>query len=336
MRLVMMGTGPFAVPTFESLLDSSHEVLALVTRPAPLNHKRVAVPVNPMRQVAEKRGLPVYDPQSINTDESRDWLAQWQADLLVVCDYGQILSSATLATTRLGGINLHGSLLPRYRGAAPVQWAVYHGDPETGVAVIHMTPLLDGGPILTLRRTAIEPQETAADLEPRLAQLGVPAVLEAMETLAHWDGTSPLGQPQDAAQASKAPRLSKALGQIDWHQSARQIRNQIRAFQPWPGAYTDWLTPKGEWLRLILQQVAEEPLPASDVTPAAGEIVRADQTQLWVATGTGALRIERLQPASKRSMAVAEFLRGHPVQKGQRLGRPPVASETTTAEHRGE
>lgn len=326
MRLVMMGTGPFAVPTCEALCDSTHQVVAVVTRPAVPSRGRGPAPVNPMRAFAESRGLPVYDPPSINTDEARAWLVNWQADLLVVCDYGQILSSATLATSRLGGINLHGSLLPRYRGAAPVQWAVYHGDLETGVSVIHMTPQLDGGPILTTRRTPIGDRETAAELEPRLAQLGVPAVLEALEMLAAWDGHSPLGQLQDAAQASKAPRLSKNLGQIDWHKTARQIQQQIRAFQPWPGSYTDWQTPKGDWLRLIVQQVSDATTPPAAAAGAVcGQIVHVDRTELWVATGAGVLRLERLQPASKRSMDVAEFLRGHPMQLGQCLGMP-VAS----------
>ena len=166
MRLVMMGTGPFAVPTLESLLDSSHEVVALVTRPsvAAQTRGKTKAPPNPMRELAESRGLPVLDPVNVNEDSFRPALIALRPELLVVCDYGQILSPAALSVAPLGGINLHGSLLPKYRGAAPVQWAIWRGEQETGVTVIHMTPRLDAGPNLAQLTTAIGPAETAAEL----------------------------------------------------------------------------------------------------------------------------------------------------------------------------
>lgn len=316
MRIVMMGTGPFAVPTFQALLASGHAVVGLVTRPTPPVKGRGPAPVNPMRQAAEAGGVAVFDPPSVNSTEAHSQLAAWQADLFVVCDYGQILSSATLGLARCGGINLHGSLLPRYRGAAPVHWAIFHGDQETGVSVIHMTPQLDGGPILQLVRTPIGPDETTGELEPRLAELGVAAVVAAIGQLEHWDGVTRLGERQDASLASRAPRLTKAHGLVDWKRSARQIRDQVRAFQPWPGTYTHWHTPKGESLRLILDRVVEI-VPGS--IAGAGQVVRASAGQLWVATGDGWLGIQRLQPAGKRVLEVDEFLRGYPVQVGQSL-----------------
>ena len=163
MRIIMMGTGGFAVPTFISLLESRHTVLALVTRPPkPLRGKRRA-PVNPALEVAQSRGLSVLMPENVNSEQARIDIGAFQSDLLMVCDYGQILSPDVLQLPRLGGINLHGSLLPKYRGAAPVNWAMYNGDAETGVSIIHMTPGLDAGPCLSQRRTAIEPNETAID-----------------------------------------------------------------------------------------------------------------------------------------------------------------------------
>ncbi len=183
MRLVMMGTGPFAVPTFRGLIASSHVVAALVTRPDRPAHRREKTPVNPMREVARQHGLKVFEPESINSPEAQAQLRELAADLFVVCDYGQILARETLTLARHGGINLHASLLPKYRGAAPINWAIYHGETETGVTVIHMTPQLDAGPSLVQHRTPIGPTETAPELEVRLAEIGSKAVLEAIDKL---------------------------------------------------------------------------------------------------------------------------------------------------------
>src|SRR5262245_2506678 len=160
MRLLVLGTGPFAVPMFQSLLDSPHGVLALVTRPTPPSKDRDKEPPNPMRQLAETRGVEVHAPTSINSNDGKRLVSELKPDLLVVCDYGEILSADVFSLVSLGGINLHASLLPKYRGAAPIQWALLHGDSETGVSVIHMTPRLDGGPILAARITAVSPIET--------------------------------------------------------------------------------------------------------------------------------------------------------------------------------
>jgi methionyl-tRNA formyltransferase len=209
MRIVVLGTGGFAVPMFQSLLESPHEVRALITRPTPPAKGREKGPVNPMRDVAERHGLAVHAPQSINSEEGRRLIERLEPELLVVCDYGQILAADILDLTPLGGINLHASLLPKYRGAAPVQWALFHGDSETGVTVIHMTPRMDSGPILAVRSTRIGSTETHPELEQRLASLGIEPVHEALQRLETWDRTSPIGTPQDPAQASKAPRLKK-------------------------------------------------------------------------------------------------------------------------------
>lgn len=321
MRIVMMGTGPFAVPTFEALLASDHTVVALVTRPTPAPRGREKQSLNPMRDVALAHQLEVHAPESINTDASIALLASMQADLLVVCDYGQILKPAALATARLGGINLHGSLLPQYRGSAPVHWSILMGDAETGVSVIHMTPRLDGGPILAVRRTPIGQSETMPELEHRLSTIGVAAVFEAIQVLANWDGTSPIGTPQDPAQVTKAPRFSRADGELDFQKTAAQLARQVRAFKPWPGSYTHWLRDGQEPLRLIVDQAeAIDDAPGNQVEPAT--VVETSGGKLVVQTTDGRLAITSLQPAGKRVLAAAEFLNGYGMQVGARLGRP--------------
>lgn len=318
MRIVMMGTGPFAVPTFEALIESDHEVVCLFTQPLrPTRGKRPAPPT-PMRDVATKHGLPIYDPESINTDDARAILREQEADLLVVCDYGQILSNESLALAKLGGINLHGSILPKYRGAAPVNWAVYNGDEETGVTVIHMTPKLDGGPCLKVVRTPIEPTESAVELEPRLALLGVPAVLESIALLEENGGESLVGEPQDPSLVSKAPRLKKTDADIDWTMSAQQIYNQFRAFQPWPGCYTHLSRGDKPPLRLILAEISLLSTPA-DASVKPGCIAAATADQLQIAANGGRIVVHKLQPAGKKVMEAAEFVRGYQPKVGDAL-----------------
>lgn len=314
----MMGTGPFAVPTFESLLESKHDVAVLVTRPTPSVRSRGKAPRNPMREVAEARGIEVLSPDDVNSVAARKQLASLRPDLYVVCDYGQILSPDTLSIPPLGGINLHGSLLPKYRGAAPVHWAILNGDRETGVTVIHMTPKLDAGPSLTVQTTPIGESETTEELEPRLALLGVEPVRKAIAMLAAWDQSSPIGAPQDPALASRAPRLKKSDGAVDWARSATDIYNQFRALKPWPGTFTHLQRADGQSLRLLLDDiVVVERTAAEEATP--GSVVVSDEKRLEVAAGDGVLSLRRVQPAGKRVMEIDEFLRGHPILEGSLL-----------------
>jgi methionyl-tRNA formyltransferase len=323
----MMGTGPFAVPTFESLLQSKHDVAVLVTRPLPQVRTRGKTPANPMREAAEARGIEVLSPDDVNAEAAQKQLVSLRPDLFVVCDYGQILSSETLAIAKLGGINLHGSILPKYRGAAPVHYAILNGDSETGVTVIHMTPRLDGGPALTVRKTPIGDDETTAELEPRLAILGVEAVHQAIEMLESWDGEAPIGVVQDSSLASRAPRLKKADGEVDWSRTAAQIRNQVRALKPWPGTFTEWQRPSGPAMRLILEEIVVTASDVSDVIP--GTVIASDGKQLEVVTGGGTISIRKIQPAGKRVMEIEEFLRGYPIPVGARLGRHATPSHVS-------
>lgn len=316
MRIVALGTGPFAVPSLKALMASDeHKVLAVVTRPPRGRRKE---PPAPMAVAAEELGLPLWQPESVNLPESVERLAAYEADLLVVCDYGEILKPDALGTTRLGGVNLHGSLLPRYRGAAPVQWAVINGDAETGNTVIQMTPGLDAGPILGTQLIPINPFETSGELEDRLAELGGELTLKVVNELAA--GTA-VGTPQDKSLMTKAPRLKKEDGLIAWTRPAAEIKNQVRGLQPWPRAYTFVPQPKGEALRLVIDKV--EVTESTEDTPLEagqpGAVLVADK-RLIIATGDGALEILEVQPAGKRRMAAGDWLLGAKLEAGSVLG----------------
>ena len=317
LRILVMGTGPFAVPMFEALWGTRHEIVAVVTRPdhAPAGRRP---PPNPMREAAAAAGLPVLDPERVNEPAEIRRLADLAADLFVVCDYGQILSRDLLAVPPRGGINLHGSLLPRHRGAAPVQWAILAGDAETGVSVIQMTPALDAGNVLVTRRTPIARRETSADLEPRLARLGAEAVVEAVAIVAAAPPGSSLGVPQDPAAATRAPRFSKADGIVDWAQPADRLERLRRALEPWPRLTTFISRGDGTRHRLVLDDVAvAEPVVAGE----PGAAVVAGGGRLVVACGGGtALDILRVVPEGRRGMSIADFLRGSPLLPGSRLG----------------
>jgi methionyl-tRNA formyltransferase len=311
MRLVMLGTGPFAVPTLRALAASRHAVAHVVTRPP--RGRRPEPP--PMQTAAEDLGIPVWQPETLNDEAACATLRDLAADLLVVCDYGEILKPPALAAARLGGINLHGSLLPKYRGAAPVQWAVINGDAETGSTVIQMTPGLDAGPILGVDRTAIDPNETAGQLEARLALRGGELTLQVVDALEAGTATP---ESQDKRLASKAPRLDKEMGRIDWSRPAATIKNLVRGLDPWPRAYTEWRRAGGEPLRLILHKV-ESLASTADAAATPGVVVEADE-RLVVAAGEGTVEIVTLQPAGKRAMTAAELLRGYGLKPGERLG----------------
>jgi methionyl-tRNA formyltransferase len=318
MQLLMMGTGPFAAPTFRGLFETHHEVVALVCSPIRPQHGKDLIPLNPMRDIAHQHGVPIFDPADINDSESQYQLSQYDVDLMVVCDYGQILSAGTLATARMGGINLHASLLPKYRGAAPINWAIYDGERQTGVTVIHMTPRVDAGPCIAQAPTEIEPEETAVELEVRLSELGAWLVRRTLDAM---EAGRMEALPQDPALASKAPRLKKTDGLIFWYRPAAAIKDQIRAMEPWPKTYTFWLRQNGPPLRLIFGPARVE--ETRDDAAEPGTVLRADERGLLIATGNGALAPQTVQPAGKRVLSVPEFLRGYPVKPGDRLGDAP-------------
>jgi methionyl-tRNA formyltransferase len=316
MRLLMLATGPFAVPTFRRLYETHHTVVTLVTAPV-RNPRGKPLPPSPIRETAMEHGTPIFAPDDINASEAQQRLLQYDADLMVVCDYGQILSVTTLATARFGGINLHASLLPKFRGAAPINWAIYHGERETGVTVIHMTPKVDAGPCVAQARTDIEPDETAVELEVRLAEMGAWAVSRVIDSL---EAGRIEALPQDPVLASKAPRLKKTDGQIDWSRPAAAIRNQIRALEPWPKSYTHWHRSGGSPVRLILGPVTVCGETGTVPVSTPGTVLEAGDGRLIVAAGSGALALSSVQPAGKRLLDIDEFLRGYRVEPGDRFG----------------
>jgi len=321
LRLVVMATGPFAVPMLRALLGSRHAIAAVVTRPdhAPPGRRP---PPNPIREAAA--GLPILAPERVNDEESVAALRAVAPDLFVVCDYGQILSGELLAVPPLGGVNLHGSLLPRHRGAAPIQWAILAGDAVTGVSVIHMTPTLDAGNVIASRPLAIGPRDTAADLEPRLAAIGAEAALEAIERLAAavaaTGSAAGVGVPQDDSRATRAPRLTKAQGIIDWTWEAARIERLRRALEPWPRATTFLTRGDGVRQRLVLADVEIAADPRASAAGAGG-VLDTTGGRIVVACGQGtALAITRVVPEGRRAMDAADFLRGSPLLPGMRLG----------------
>jgi methionyl-tRNA formyltransferase len=326
MRLLMLGTGPFAVPTLKLLYETHHDVAALVTAPLRMHRGKPVAPISTIREVAQSHGTPIFDPDDVNAPESPSRLAAFGADLLVVCDYGQILAPATLATAARGGINLHASLLPKYRGAAPINWAVYHGERETGVTVIGMTPEIDAGPCIAQAPLPIGPDETAQELEVRLAALGARLVCETIDLMASGRAAT---IPQNAVLASKAPRLKKTDGALDWSRPAAAIKNHIRAMEPWPKTYTFWHRSGSPPVRLILgpARVVESPTPSA----APGTVLEAKDGRLLIAAGVGAVLLSSVQPSGKRSMATEEFLRGYPLRPGDRLGQQSQASPDAEA-----
>jgi len=346
LKLVLMGTGPFAFPSFRQIARSHHTILAVVTKPPVENPSRdKAPPESPILSWARQAELQIVTPASINDPSAIEWLTQLQADLLIVCDYGQILSKEALATASLGGINLHGSLLPRHRGAAPVQWSILAGDPQAGVSVIHMTTKLDAGPVLQQRQTPIQPDESADALEARLSQLGVEPTMLAIETLARGDEQA--GIEQDPEKTTKAPRLKKSDGQLDFRYPIAWIDRQIRGLQPWPGVFGNLIlsqdnsaqanSSQAKSIRTVIHRakpIAIDPAKIAELGWTPGQVLWSDSAleaslviehpKQWVGVVAhdGLLVLEVLQLAGKSAMQAASFVSGYGKQKNLRFETP--------------
>jgi methionyl-tRNA formyltransferase len=316
-RIVMLGTGDFALPTFEHLCETGHNVVALVTQPDRPQGRRQELIPSPVKLAAESRGVPVLQPDDVNAPDAIAEIRALRPDLLVTAAYGQILSAELLGVPRLGGINLHGSVLPAYRGAAPVARAIQRGETESGVTVILMTPRIDAGGMLKVAQTPIGPDETAGELEDRLARLGAPLVAEAVAEL---DAGTARVLPQERSKVTKASKLQKEDGLIDWSKPAGEVHNLVRAMQPWPRAYSFLAHPHrtGETReRVIIHKTRLlEDQPAAGHSP--GAVIEAEGDRLVVAAGRGAVRLLNLQIAGKKAMPAEEFIRGYaPVLLGR-------------------
>jgi len=307
-RIIFMGTPEFAVPSLQALLDHGEQVVAVVCQPDKPKGRGRKLSPPPVKELALAAGIPVLQPTKVRTAEFLEELRSYQPDLMVVTAYGRILTGPVLSLPRLGTINVHGSLLPKYRGAAPVQWAVLNGDTETGITIMQMDEGMDTGDILLPGSLTIQPDDTAGTLAVKMAELGGKLLVEALERL-KAENLPP--HKQDESLVTLAPPLSKELSAIDWQRSAKEISCQIRGLDPWPMAHT---TLEGKWLRLFAPQVIAGP-----VSEAPGTLCRANKNGLVVATGEEYLRLGEVQLEGSKRMSADAFLRGRPLTPGLRF-----------------
>jgi methionyl-tRNA formyltransferase len=313
MRIVFMGTPAAAVPTVRRCVEDGHEVVAVWTQPDRPAGRGYRTTFSPVKEFALQHGLTVHQPTKLKTDESKSLFASHDADVAVVVAYGRILPSEFLTTPRNGCINVHFSLLPLYRGASPVNWAIANGDAETGVTTMFIEPTLDTGPILLQATTSIGDRETAPELMARLSEDGANLL---SQTLSQLDQLTP--RRQDDAAATFAPILTKEDGLINWKQSAHEIDRRIRALQPWPNAHTTF-APAGITKGLTIWSAE----PATSTTEGvAGDILVCHGDELIVKCASDtALRLIEVQPEAKRRMSVRDFLNGIHLKVGDRLGQ---------------
>ena len=322
-RIVFMGTPEFALPTLQGLIDS-YPVVGVVTQPdRPAGRGRSLQPP-PVKQAALAHGLAVYQPKSLRTREALQRLQEWAPDVIVTAATGHILTKAVLALPTCGTLNVHASLLPRWRGAAPIQAAILAGDRETGVTIMCTDEGLDTGPILSQKAIPIAPRETAASLHDKLAQLGAELLLEKMP---RWLVGELEPRPQPEGDVTVAPRIHKKDGEIDWARSAQEIDRQVRAYTPWPGAYTFWKKRR-------LQVIAAFPLTdeiLSDTTDPPGTVIAIGELPA-VVTGRGLLRLDQVKLSGKQAMSGAAFIRGRADFVGSQLGATSQGHQDTAGQ----
>ena len=317
MRVIFMGTPDFAVPTLATLLKSEYSVVGVVTQPDRPRGRGKSVTPSPVKELALTHDVPILQPKKMKQPEFLSALQAWQADVIVVAAFGRILPKVILDLPPRGCLNVHSSLLPKYRGAGPIQWALINGETETGITTMLMDEGMDTGPILLQETVPIDPEDTAKELSDRLAQVGGEMLLK---TLRLWEAHHITPIIQDGTKATMAPMLSKEDGAISWDQSAITIHNRIRGLSPWPGAYTfcqqDRLSIWKAYPRMDDRAMAvgmESP----------GTIVKLEKNEIVVSTGKGFLGITELQMANRKRMTVTQFLAGYQLIPGMRLADQP-------------
>lgn len=307
MKIVFMGTPDFAVPCLTALREAGHEVAAVFTQPDKPKGRGYALTPPPVKVKALEYGLPVYQPTTLRDGEALRLLKEIGPDVIAVVAYGKLLPGEILELPPMGCVNVHASLLPRHRGASPIQWAIVSGDRETGVTTMYMAEGMDTGDILEKTVTPIGPDETAAELHDRLSNLGAALLVH---TLNGMESGEIVPEKQDDALATKAPIIRKEMGRLDFSKSAAELHNLARGFYPWPGVYTQL---DGKRLKVLETGLGEG-------TGRPGEVIEADG-RLLVACGDGrALELKKVQPEGKRPMTAAEWLRGRPLNRGTILG----------------
>ena len=307
--LIFMGTPGFAVPSLRALLDAGAPILLVITQPDRPKGRGRRVAASPVKQLALERGLPVYQPKKVKSAEAVERIKALGPSCLVVVAYGQLLSAEILEIPPLGAVNVHASLLPKYRGPAPIHWALIQGETETGVTTMFMDAGMDTGDILLQRKAVIQPGETAGSLHDRLAEEGARVLVETLDLLKR-DSLEP--RVQDSSQATYAPMLAKEDGKVDWHEDAKQICCRIRGMDPWPGSFTLW---QGKRLKLFGCRALSISTQAEP-----GTVIAATADGLKVAAGEGAVLIETVQLEGGRPLAVPDFLKGRQFQVEDKLG----------------
>lgn len=304
MRIVFMGTPEFAVPSLKALVEAGHDVCGVFTQPDKPKNRGMKLLPTPVKEFALTVNIPVFQPAKLRDGTALDILRQLDPDLIVVAAYGKILPVDILELPRLGCINVHSSLLPKYRGAAPINWAILNGEDETGVTIMHMAEGLDTGDMIASVSTPIDINENAQELLERLAALGAELLTGVVDDLAAGRAKRSV---QDDSLSCYAPMLSRELSPVDWGRTARQIHDQVRGLYPWPAAVTEIDGVRCKLLRTALTGERTDKAP--------GSFVRADKRGLWMACGGGqVLEIAELQPDGKKRMAASAFLLGHPIK----------------------
>ncbi|MBI5492659.1 MAG: methionyl-tRNA formyltransferase [Deltaproteobacteria bacterium] len=308
-RVIFMGTPAFAVPSLKALIDAGFEVRAVVTQGDKPRGRGLAPLPSPVKCEALKHGIEVLEPVKASHPGFIDRLKALSPDFIAVVAYGKILPQAILDIPPKGCVNLHASLLPKYRGAAPINWAIINGDKEAGVTTMLMDKGMDTGAMLLKEKTAIGADDTAEDLFKRLSGIGAPLLVRTLEEL--WlDRIEPV--PQDDNEATYAPMLKKEDGRVDWNKGAQDIKNLARGLYPWPGAYT-------YWNEKVLKIHAGKADPAVIGAPAPGTVAGVSKEDISVACGKGVFRITELQPENKRRMTAGEFAQGYRIKAGERF-----------------
>lgn len=309
MRIIFAGTPAFAAETLAALLASEHEICAVYSQPDRPAGRGRKLTASPVKQLALEHQIPVQQPLNFKDETSKQILADYHADLMIVVAYGLLLPQAVLDTPQHGCINVHASLLPRWRGAAPIQRAILAGDKESGVCIMQMEAGLDTGPVLLEARCDIDTNDTSQDLHDRLAELGAQTLLECLN---NFDSLENAAVAQDDTQSCYADKLKKQEAVIDWQQPATTLLRQINAFNPWPVAQTLW---HNDTFRIWQAEISEQ-----QTQTEAGTIIAVGKAGIDVATGDGVLRIKQLQVPGKRAMAVTDFLNANSITVGEHFG----------------
>ena len=311
MKIIYMGTPDFAVAPLEAILKAGHEVTAVVTQPDRQKGRGREVQYSPVKECALSYGIPVLQPLKIKEKDVVEELRKYPADIFVVAAFGQLLSEEILNMPRLGCINIHASLLPAYRGAAPIQWCVINGEEKTGVTIMQMAKGMDTGDILLQKEVVLDEKETGGSLFDRLMETGAELIVEVLPKIEAGELT-PVVQKEELA--TYAGKITKDMGNIDFAKSAVTIERLIRGLNPWPSAFTHY---KGKILKIWEADVVSECANAEN--PVPGTVIAMDKESFTLATGEGALRIRSLQPEGKKRMSCAEFMRGYEVKVGEAL-----------------